>query len=68
MAFRAKINKTHEDQAQVNQGILNKIDFRNKTERSLLDLPDTCDTLTLDAFTQNKKNDRNRRRIQKRNG
>ena len=55
MAFRSKIGKAHEDQAQVNQDILNKMDFRNKIKRSLFDLLDTCDTLTLDAFTQRKK-------------
>ena len=47
MTFRAKITKSHDDQAQVN--------FRNKTERSLLGLLDTCDTIALDAYNQNKK-------------
>ena len=56
MAFKAKMTESHDDQARVNQGILKQIDFRNKTERSLLGLLDNCDTIALDAYNQNKKN------------
>ena len=55
MAFRSKIVEAHEDQSQVNRDIMSKIYFRNKIERSLFDLLDMCDTLTLDAFLQKNK-------------
>ena len=53
--IQAKMSKAHKDQAKINQGILEQINFRNHIERSLIGLLETVDTITLDAHNANKK-------------
>ena len=55
MAFKAKLSKVHKEQAEINQGITERIKFRNNIERSLLDLIYTVDNITLDAHNDGKQ-------------
>ena len=55
MAFKAKLSNVHKEQAEINQGITERIKFRNHIESSLLDLLYTVVTITLEAHNDGKK-------------